>query len=333
MKKEFLFFINHLTFFLLPLARWMGRIRSSLISKAALDILVIRPGGMGDLVMATEALKNFENEPSIFWLIEKRSAQWAEHLGLRFVCYDDPAQWKKLSGLKFKTILNLEQRYSLSQTPAEFLKDNEGKCFGFNTNEAARFFDGAVFYEHDQQESHEFAKIFAKAFKAKSNPLPTTSKNSGSMVVGLSGGEVEARQLSTTTWVSFIRSQLGQKNFTLIYGPAEEKLAKELSELFKGQCQFQTRSFAESVAVIQKAEKFYSLDGGLVHIASYYRIPSILLFTNGNYRKWSPLAEHSQILRRKDLPCQPCVIFGRTPPCPHQWECKRLDKVIAENQL
>src|SRR5262245_36864653 len=52
--------------------------------------LVVRPGGIGDLILLCVAIEHLGYEPNEFiWVIEKRSRVWADHLELDYYCYDD----------------------------------------------------------------------------------------------------------------------------------------------------------------------------------------------------------------------------------------------------
>ena len=51
--------------------------------------LVVRPGGLGDLVCADIALQELGRDARDFlWLIEMRSQPWAAYRGLPHLCYD-----------------------------------------------------------------------------------------------------------------------------------------------------------------------------------------------------------------------------------------------------
>lgn len=53
------------------------------------QLLVVRPGGMGDLILAQLAVEQLGlDQPAVRWLIESRSAAWARHLGLDHLAYD-----------------------------------------------------------------------------------------------------------------------------------------------------------------------------------------------------------------------------------------------------
>jgi hypothetical protein len=67
------------------------------------------------------------------------------------------------------------------------------------------------------------------------------------------------------------------------------------------------------------------VDGGFLHIASYYGVPVTGVFTSGRESKWAALAPGSRMVRRADLECQPCTWFGQVAPCVHDFACKELD--------
>ena len=77
--------------------------------------------------------------------------------------------------------------------------------------------------------------------------------------------------------------------------------------------------------LIRASEEVLTVDGGFLHIASYYGVPVTGLFTSGRDRKWAALSPGSRVVRRDDLPCRPCTWFGQVPHCTHNFVCKELD--------
>jgi hypothetical protein len=82
--------------------------------------LILRPGGMGDLILMCVAAEELGYDPrEFFWVIERRSSVWAQHLGLDYFCYDSEllgSHWR-LAG-RFTTVINSEQFFGLSQATA-----------------------------------------------------------------------------------------------------------------------------------------------------------------------------------------------------------------------
>jgi hypothetical protein len=71
-----------------PVACWIGSLLPRGAARAE-KALVVRPGGMGDLIGADIALEELGRDARDFlWLIEERSRPWAEYRGLPFLCYD-----------------------------------------------------------------------------------------------------------------------------------------------------------------------------------------------------------------------------------------------------
>src|ERR1043166_6030136 len=90
--------------------------------------LMVRPGGMGDLILlcvAVEALGLTTDR--FFWLIEQRSAPWARRVGLEFSCYDDsPLRTHLRLAGRHPLVINTEQRFGLSQATAILTRQRGG---------------------------------------------------------------------------------------------------------------------------------------------------------------------------------------------------------------
>ena len=76
------------------------------------------------------------------------------------------------------------------------------------------------------------------------------------------------------------------------------------------------------IAAVKSARRVFTVDGGMVHVASYYGVPVDAVFTSSQHRKWLPWSVGSRIIKRTDLDCQPCTIFALVPECPWQYRCK-----------
>ena len=65
-----------------------GMLRSARLPAETRDRpCVVRPGGLGDLVILTRALIELGVSPtSVDWLVEKRNAIWLEYLGVERMC-------------------------------------------------------------------------------------------------------------------------------------------------------------------------------------------------------------------------------------------------------
>src|SRR5262245_18960479 len=137
------------TLYLRGADRWLWRVAATLVARGGSIVrprrdvatrpLIVRPGGMGDLILLCVAIEDLDLRPQDFeWVIERRSVPWARHLGLAFVSYDATplrTQWR-LAG-RYTTVVNTEQRYGLSQATALLARGRDGRVFCFDTNVAA----------------------------------------------------------------------------------------------------------------------------------------------------------------------------------------------------
>ncbi len=290
--------------------------------------LIVRPGGMGDLIMAQlagEILGLDVNEPT--WLIEGRSAGWAQHLGLRHRTYDRglPALAVDVAG-RYRRVVNTEQRFGLSMAFARWATARSGTLTAFATNVCARQADRLVDYDWaDAHELDEFGRLLADAHgKTWTRPVHWERRrpSDGNWVVALGGTHSASRSLSPAQWVRFIRSLAEDRRVIVTAGPLEADLATDVLQELGSQGTRFTGSFAGVIDRIATAERLIAIDGGPVHIASYYGVPSDVLFTAGRSRKWAPLTPGSIVHRRIDLACQPCTVFGQVPPCPFGFACR-----------
>jgi ADP-heptose:LPS heptosyltransferase len=294
--------------------------------------LVLRPGGMGDLILAQVALEELGVDPQgIDWLIERRSAPWARHAGLPHSCYDHRLirTLAAIAGTR-KTVVDSEQRFGLSQALSLVAVGRGGALVGFDTNRGSRFASQRVAYDADgTHETVMFRTLFGAALRVpgttEARPRPRLRPPTAPPLVAISGQQSPTRALSLERWASLLAAWAGDRPFGLAAAPADREFADRLLERFPGQASPFSEEFDGLCARIASAEELFSVDGGPVHIASYYGVPTTAVFTSGRSGKWAPLPHGSRVLVRDDLFCQPCTLFGQTPPCPYGLACHELD--------
>jgi heptosyltransferase-2 len=294
--------------------------------------LVVRPGGMGDLILAQMASERLGVErDSIVWLIERRSLAWALHQGLTTIVYDDGlAATVRNVASRYDRVISTEQHFGLATAVAKLATRRRGTLAAFSTNRCANLADVQVFYDWDHaHEVGEFAALLGAGLgilvddQAMTAPQPRRRPSSEEVVVALGGTHAVSRSLSPADWVSWIRPIVGDAPLRLTAGPLEQELARGVLRELNGRGSLFTGSFSDVVELIASAEHLLAVDGGPVHIASYYGVRSDVLFTAGRADKWAPLAAGSRVHRRTDLSCQPCTVFGQVPPCPFAYCCKK----------
>ena len=314
---------------------------SSLLPKPARPlsdgVLILRPGGMGDLICADMALQELSLDARNFtWLIERRSRPWAAFRGLPHVCYDgQPLKaLHKVRG-RFSTVINTEQLYGFAEAYALQARAKGGRLFSFDTNRGSAWSDATVAYDwKDRHETVEFARLFAIALGRPDPgfarlPRPRIQPGDATPLVLIAGRQQRSRRMDVETWAVLITAWHQGRAFLIASAPEDAEFAAELMRRFGGQAGCFTASFAELCERISRSAEVFTMDGGAVHIASYFGVSALAVFSSGRDRKWRPLGEGSRVLRRRDLPCQPCTKFGQVPPCPYGYACLNLRDVAA----
>jgi heptosyltransferase-2 len=314
-----------------PAARILGSCLPKVQRKLHPLKLVLRPGGMGDLICADIALQELGLKAQDFlWLIEKRSRPWAAYRGLPFLCYDEQPQrvlvqiWRRHS-----TVINTEQLFGLAQGCALLAKAPNGRLACFETIRGARRADIVVPYDwKDAHETLEFARLFAAALDLPEPARPPSRSRlqaaSGPPILLVAGCQSRSRALGLERWTRLARSWSRGRRFFIAASPADAALAEQLVHRFDGTAVRFVGDFPQLCRAIAESEEILTVDGGALHMASFFGVPTFAVFTSGRYRKWAPLAQGSRIIRRHDLPCQPCTKFGQVPPCPIQYQCLEL---------
>lgn len=295
--------------------------------------LILRPGGMGDLILLCVAAEELERDPrEFFWVIERRSSAWARHLGLDYLCYDEytVAQHARIGG-RFSVVVNSEQRFGLAQATAALACGKGARLTCFETNRAARGADVRVAYDPDKaHETVMFRNLLAAALgmpeRAGSEPAarPRMAPAAEKPIVGLSGLQSESRTFSEEEWARFIVARIGGGPFWIASSETDRPVARRLAGRFPGRAEVFERGFDELCGLIERSEEVLTVDGGFLHIASYYGVPVTGLFTSGRDRKWAALGQGSRALLREGLACRPCVWYGQAPRCEHGFACKEI---------
>jgi hypothetical protein len=313
-----------------PLAACAAGVGRRLTFRPREPLLVLRPGGMGDLIMAQLALEAWgAGQVEAEWVVERRSENWARFAGLNYHCYDRaPLEtfWR-LKG-RFKTVVNTEQRFGLSQAYALGCLSTKGRLWSFGSNRAGRIGATVPYDWKEEHESAAFHRLFAAALDrpASAEALRPRRREpaTGPRIIGLAGLEAKSRHLHEHQYVDLIRPWLGDHPGLICCAPRDRPFALQLAQRWPVQVRVLDADFDGMCCAIARAPALFCMDGGMVHIASYFGVPATVVFTSGRTAKWAPLAAGSGVVQRTDLPCQPCTVFGQVPPCPHQYACKQL---------
>jgi hypothetical protein len=316
-------------------ARLAPRVRAG--AAAPPHSLVVRPGGMGDLIAAHIAWEELGQDPraGVLWLVERRSAAWARHARLPHLAYDDGLlrALRSVAG-RFALAINTEQRFGLSQAVAEAAVARGGRSVALSTNLAAAQAGRTVPYDpYDEHETVAFRRLFAQALGLEADvrprPRPRSAPSAGTRLVAISGRQSPVRDLTLDQWQAHVDAWAGpDRPVAIAAAPVDADFAGALAARLGRRASRFHGSFDALCARIATAEEVLTMDGGPVHLASYFGTPTRALFTAGRESKWAPLALGSTIVRRDGLPGQPCTLFGQTPrSCPCDARCRDLDPV------
>jgi len=316
----------HLTPYALRAAQFLRYIGCNRMHAA--KILCVRPGGMGDLILAQIALEHLGVDPkSLDWLIESRSASWADSQKLKFHAYDSRPRWLNEYIGRFEIVINTEQLFGLSQAAAILCRNKDGKSVCFDTNRGSSYSDMVVEYDpYDSHEIDEFAKLFSRAYQLPPAKLfvgrDRMQEASLPPMLAIAGRQAESRCLPIERWIQLINSTIGTRNFQIAAAMPDLNFAKDLKNSFSNQAEIVNLPFPEMCDTLSRSEELISIDGGIIHIATYYGVPTTAVFTSGRDKKWGPKALNSKLIFRKVLSCRPCTVYGQVPPCPYNYACK-----------
>ena len=305
------------------------------VRKLSAKPLILRPGDLGELVCADVALQEIGLDSRDFnWLIDRRAKPWADFRGMPHLCYDEK-RFKTSKKLwdRYTVVMNTEQFFGLTEAYAIMSRAQGGKLVSFETNRGASWSDITVPYDWaDRHETMEFARLFAAALDLPDVSGPRRSRPrvvpaSAPPMVLIAGLRRRSVSLSLNQWETLISRWHKTRPFLISTPPEDADFGVELTRRFKGLATRFAGSFDEWCEQISRSEEILGMDGDGVQVASFYGVPTWAIFTSGRDSKWHPLGKGSRLLRRHDLPCQPCSKFGQVPPCPNHYACLKLDDV------
>jgi hypothetical protein len=291
--------------------------------------LVIRPGGMGDLVLFDLAIRNADLDvDSFIFAIQKRAEPWAKFRDLNYVLLDANF-FKFMFFSKHRFVICSEQFFASAADFSRFFLRKDSSLIGFDSNKRANIFTRQIDYDENLHESKNFQKLLNELprLSIKSSvPKMNVSiiRNSDYCVLAIGGTDSESRNLDVERWLFLVKA-LNKENLPiyLTHSPQDWRIAEQLSRAMT--ISRIANSFQESIEFIQGSAYLISVDSGMVHVASFFNVPARVLFTSANVVKWRPIASSSWVLSH-DFECQPCGKFGQVPKCLYSFRCtKNLD--------
>ena len=304
-------------------------------------ILVIRPGGIGDAVMALPMLTRLHErypDRAIDILCESRNAGL---LRLAFPAWTlltyDSHPWRTLSALRRggdAAVLDTEQFHSFSGVFTAWTRAPIRIGFKINVRRNA-LYTHLVNYDLAGREDLQFAALLSALtgedessrlpskdgilrHAAADTPLPEPLAAVQRPVLIHVEGRVREKMLPDATLVELCDALGDMKDVTplLVGGHGDRQRAERIQR----QCRAASQnwcgklSLAEMMTLCRRSTAFLGGDSGIAHVANAVGAPCILWFGPTDPKKWGPAGSRSRAITRA-TPCGPCAIFGYNKPC------------------
>jgi ADP-heptose:LPS heptosyltransferase len=142
---------------------------------------------------------------------------------------------------------------------------------------------------------------------------------------------MKSRKMPADEWTAVISKWHRDRSFLITGAKEDGEFVNGIAARFPKLATRLAGSFDEQCDQISWSEELLAMEGSAVQIASFFGVPTTAIFTSGRVLKWHPLGEGSRVLRRRDLPCQPCEKMGQLPPCGHHHACLKVADLSPEN--
>jgi len=297
-----------------------GRLLRKVFSRTATrDICILRPGGLGDLVVLSRACLELGIDPrGLDWFLESRNAPWFDYLHIPYQMYHSPRELARLvlGSERYRTVINTEQYHGLASIFCGVLVSNSGEIFGFNKNPRADLYDHRISYDNStQHELQAFRELLLAGVKLpRRDPLilrneivpAITQSESDYVICGIGGLQDPKRLLSAEVWRGLIERACAEQKKVILVGSRTDQ---EFAAMVTAACSSVVENkvgilpFADVIQSIRGAKRYYGVDSGLLHIADFFAVPSTAIFTAEKINQWRPLTAESLLLR-SDLSAQ-----------------------------
>ena len=339
-------------------------ITSGFQGKAVSRLLVIRPGGMGDMVVLLPVLQRLESEfpgATIDLVCEQRNLGVLRLAGReQHALAYDAAPFRLLRHLlthRYDAAIDTEQFHHFSAIMA--LLSRAPIRIGFKINPSRNLlYTHLINYALDGYEGRQFMRLLQPlgvvraeyelegvlARVASAVELPSGALRDELARLSAGGAPVAVHIGSTTFYKQwgvskFIRLvqtlTAGEGLGVVLVGGAED--AEAAAQILRYvdtsagrvvSCAGRLR-LGETARVIRMARLFVGGDSGLAHLAVAVGTPTVALFGPSDHLKWG-LENGRHIVVRKDLACSPCFIFGYHRLC-HTVDC--MAEIAVEDVL
>lgn len=314
------------------------------ISAGIENILLIRPGGIGDAVLllpVIQSLREHFHNIRIDVLCEKRNAgifELARGIN-RLYRYDSGFALFRCLGNRYDVVIDTEQWHRLSAAVAA-LTSSPVKI-GFATNERGKLFSHRIPYSHDDYEVLSFFLLVEPLTSTKpdfnadkpfidiaDDSFPGSflelSKNDRVIAI-FPGASVRERRWGGERFGKVAKALEDEGYKILILGSRADRSDADVIKKYATRCVDLTgrTSLRDVAAILKRCRLLIAADSGIMHIGYAVGTPMVSLFGSGIEKKWAPCGK-KHIVINKHLPCSPCTRFGYTPRCKRNVECLTL---------
>ena len=309
-------------------------------------ILLIRPGGMGDMVLLLPAVRLLQQRfPSaeLTLVCERRNLDVLRlaQLDRCALLYDsNPLRFlRQLLRARYDVAVDSEQFHHFSAVFA--LLSRARVRIGFKINPLRNpLYTHLVNYAPDGPEGSEFLRLLGPlGIRSETPPMSRLATGAppefpaavrdeiartasrGGLVVIHPGASTGYKHWPAKSFVELaLRLDRDLSLLPVFAGDAGDRPSAERIREAVGRAGGRALSFAgrlslaETAAVLRRARLFVGTDSGLAHLAVALEAPTVVLFGPSDAKKWGATdARHAVV--QKDLPCAPCFIFGYHKPC------------------
>ncbi|MCM2256848.1 MAG: glycosyltransferase family 9 protein [Vicinamibacteria bacterium] len=310
--------------------------------RAVRRVLLVRPGGIGDLLLLLPAVQRLRTAlpgVELTLIAQRRNASLAELSGAfdHVACFDgSPATFARALRRGHDVAIDSEQ-FHYSSAAFAFLSGARARI-GFKINPARNeLYTHLVDYPMDLHESVAFARLVEPLCGAAdaAGPVPTLAgvldrgrlpervdgvpAAAGRVVVFPYGGG-RGKEWPTPRWTEVVRRLRAAGHEVALVGgsdarPRAEAVLAGLGGDGASVLDLVGRlSLRDTAAVVAQARLYVGCDTGVTHVAQALGVRCVVLFGASDERKWGPPPELGQAVS-EPVPCRPCAIFGYVKRC------------------
>ncbi len=307
-------------------------------------LLVIRPGGLGDMLLLLPALQALEAAlpgARLDLLCERRNAAVPALAGRdgAVLCYDtNPWRtWRTLRRARYDAVIDTEQFHHFSAVMA--LATGAPVRIGFNINPRRNpLYTHLVSYDPGGFEADQFLRLLAPlGIAARGAPAagiraradaPEADEARGAVILH-PGASTPYKQWPPDRLAALGRALLEQTPHPVLVAgePGERPLVEAVVRAIGRPDRVGAAYPADlraAAALLRPAALFVGADTGLAHLAAALDVPLVVCFGPSDRHKWGHAGPRRRVVAA-DIPCAPCFLFGYHKPCRHRRCIRRIE--------